>query len=221
MLFRSRALLTLFSTVCVLGLSACSTPKLYVSPDSSFRPGTDLVLILPTDIHGLAGNRTEKQALLYQSFGDAFGESAIVTEDIQQELSQLGMADLSWQLSHGLYHLVAEHGFFDFALEIDAHSTSKYAAVPARLARLTQYIQRKYHLLEEPDYIALAHIDSMGVADGGENIKYRVIAGIYSRRDERIERLVTYVKKSPNQDLAIRHDLDTLGVLLYRELVED
>lgn len=156
--------------------------------------------------------------MLYQSFADAFGESAIVTEDIRQDLSRLGLSDLSWQLSHGQYHLVTEHGLFDFDLEIDVHSTSKYAAVPARVARFTQYAQRKYHLLAEPNYIALAHIDSMGVADGGENIKYRVIAGIYSRRDERIERLVTYVKESPAQDLAILHDLDNLGVLLYREL---
>lgn len=219
-MLRSSALFILFSAVCVLGLFGCSTQMLYVNPDSSFRPNTDLVLILPTEVHGLSGDRTEKQAVLYQSFADAFGESAIVTEDIRQELSLLGLADLSWQLGHGQYHLVSDHGFFDFELEIDAHSTSKYADVPARLARLTQYIQRKYHLLEEPDYIALAHIDSMGVADGGENIKYRVIAGIYSRRDERIERLVTYVKKSPDHDLTILHDLDNLGVMLYRELAE-
>lgn len=220
MLLRSPVLLILFSAVCILGLSACSTQTLYVNPDSSFRPGADLVLILPTDIHGLPGNRAEKQAMLYQSFGDAFGESATVTEDIKQELSLLGLTDLSWQLSHGQYHLVSEHGYFDFDLERDAHSASKYVTVPAKLARLTQYIQRKYHLLEEPNYIAVAHIDSMGVADGGESIKYRVIAGIYSRRDGHIERLLTYVKKSPDQDLAILHDLDNLGVLLYRELAE-
>ena len=83
---------------------------------------------------------------------------------------------------------------------------------------LSQWLQQAYDLSAVPEYIAVAHIDSMGVSQAGKLIKYRVIAGIYSTQRQALERVLTYVTESPNHRTAILHDLDNLGFLIYREL---
>jgi len=83
---------------------------------------------------------------------------------------------------------------------------------------LSQWLQQAYQLSTVPEYIAVAHIDSMGVSQAKNLIKYRVIAGMYSTQRQALERVVTYVTESPNNHTAILHDLDNLGFLIYREL---
>jgi len=201
-------------------LTACSTQTLHTNTSLSMIAEDELFLLLPTDIHGLSGNRKEKEAVFYHSFLDAFGTRALKTEQLKNQLYNAGLADISWRMSHAMHHLVTEHGYFNYAAEYRAHEGNKFAKLDREIAYLTQWVTRYYGLAERPRYIAVAHIDSMGVAEAGEHIKYRVIAGIYSTEEQSLARVVSYVKESPNQNLAILHDLDNLGFLLHQELFE-
>jgi hypothetical protein len=203
-------------------LTACSTQTLYTNTNTRLGAIADdeFFLLLPTDIHGLSGNRKEKETVFYQSFLDAFGSRALKTEHLKDQLYRAGLADISWRMSHAMHHLVTAHGYFNYAAEQGAHDGNKFTQLDREIAHLTQWVTRHYGLTVPPRYIGVAHIDSMGVAEAGEHIQYRVIAGIYSTERQTLERVVSYVKKSSNQNLAILHDLDILGVLLYRELFE-
>lgn len=204
----------------VIFLTACSTQTLYTNTSLSAIADDELFLLLPTDIHGLSGNRTEKETVFYQSFLDAFGTRALKTEQLKNQLYYAGLTDISWRMSHAMHHLVTVHGEFNYAAEYGAHDGNKFAQLDREIAHLTQWVTRHYGLVTPPRYIAVAHIDSMGVAEAGEHIRYRVIAGIYSTEKQSLERVVSYVKESPNQNLAILHDLDNLGFLLHQELFE-
>ena len=209
-----------WSCLPLIFLTACSTQTLYTNTRLDAIADDELFLLLPTDIHGLSGNRKEKETVFYQSFLDAFGTSALKTEKLKDQLYSAGLADISWRMSHAMHHLVTAHGYFNYAAEHGSHEGNKFAQLDREIAQLTQWVTRHYGLAVPPRYIGVAHIDSMGVAEAGEHIKYRVIAGIYSTEKQSLERVVSYVKESPNQNLAILHDLDILGVLLYWELFE-
>ena len=204
-------------------ITGCSTPRLFINSDLPVIADDAKFIVLPTDIHGLSGSRLEKETIFYASFNSAFAEQAIHSSQLASRLKQHDFSDVSWKMSHAMHRLVTEHDCFSYT---DAYqlalnkciTSSKFRALDNDLYHLSQWLQQAYHLSAVPEYIAVAHIDSMGVSQAGELIKYRVIAGIYSTQRQALERVVTYVTESPNQRTAILHDLDNLGFLIYREL---
>jgi len=209
---------------CVASLiTACSTPRLFINSDLPVIANDAKFIVLPTDIHGLSGSRPEKEAIFYQSFNTAFAEQAIHSSQLASRLKQNGFADVSWKMSHAMHRLVTEHDCFSYTdayqLELNkGEASSKFRTLDNDVYHLNQWLQQEYQLSTAPEYIAVAHIDSMGVSQAGKLIKYRVIAGIYSIQGQALERVVTYVTESPNHRKAILHDLDNLGFLIYREL---
>ncbi|MCJ8350200.1 RNA polymerase subunit sigma [Moritella sp.] len=204
-------------------ITGCSTPRLFINSDLPVIADDAKFIVLPTDIHGLSGSRPEKETIFYASFNTAFAEQAIHLSQLASRLKQHDFADVSWEMSHAMHRLVTEHDCFSYTdayqLALNKGKTSsKFRALDNDLYHLSQWLQQEYHLSAVPEYIAVAHIDSMGVSQAGELIKYRVIAGIYSTQRQALERVVTYVTESPNQRTAILHDLDNLGFLIYREL---
>jgi len=204
-------------------ITGCSTPRLFVNSDLPAIPSDVQFLVLPTDIHGLSGARAKKEAIFYQSFKSAFNELAIDTPQLESRLKHHGFGDVSWKMSHAMHRLVTEFDCFSYTdayqLDLDdGEVSSKFRELDDDIYYLGQWLKQAYQWSDIPDYIAIAHIDSMGVSQAGRLIKYRVIAGIYSTQRKALERVVTYVTKSPNNHAAILHDLDNLGFLIYREL---
>jgi len=204
-------------------VTACSTPRLFINNDLPVIANDAKFIVLPTDIHGLSGSRSEKEVIFYQSFKAAFAEQAIDSSQLASRLKQHDFADVSWQMSHAMHRIVTEHDGFSYTdayqLELNnGEANSKFRALDNDVYHLSKWLQQEYHLSAVPEYIAVAHIDSMGVSQAGKLIKYRVIAGIYSTQRQALERVVTYVTESPNHRTAILHDLDNLGFLIYREL---
>ena len=204
-------------------ITGCSTPRLFINSDLPGIADDAKFIVLPTDIHGLSGSRPEKETIFYASFNTAFAEQAIHLSQLASRLKQHDFADVSWEMSHAMHRLVTEHDCFSYTdayqLALNKGKTSsKLRTLDNDVYHLSQWLQQAYDLSTVPEYIAVAHIDSMGVSQAGELIKYRVIAGIYSTQRQALERVVTYVTESPNQRTAILHDLDNLGFLIYREL---
>ena len=204
-------------------ITGCSTPRLFINNDLPAIADDAKFIVLPTDIHGLSGSRLEKETIFYASFNAAFADQAIHSSQLASRLKQHDFADVSWKMSHAMHRLVTEHDSFSYT---DAYQlalnkgqmSSKFRTLDNDVYHLNEWLQQEYHLSAVPEYIAVAHIDSMGVSQAGELIKYRVIAGIYSTQRQALERVVTYVTESPNHRTAILHDLDNLGFLIYREL---
>ncbi|WP_075532141.1 RNA polymerase subunit sigma [Moritella viscosa] len=214
----------LFLTVSfVLFVTSCSIQRLFVNSDFPAIASDAKLIVLPTDIHGLSGLRSDKEMIFYESFKTAFGEQAIDTPQLTARLKEKGYADISWKMSHAMHRLVTKSEGFSYT---DAYHSalnngetgSKFRTLDNELYHLSQWLLQAYQLSAVPEYIAVAHIDSMGVSQARNLIKYRVIAGMYSTQRQALERVVTYVAESPNNHTAILHDLDNLGFLIYREL---
>jgi len=214
----------LFLTVSfVLFVTSCSTQRLFINSDLPAIENDAKLIVLPTDIHGLSGSRSDKETIFYESFKTAFGQQAIETPQLTARLKAKGYADISWKMSHAMHRLVTKSDGFSYT---DAYysafnngeTRSKFRTLDNELYYLSQWLKQAYQLSAVPEYIAVAHIDSMGVSQAKNSIKYRVIAGVYSTQRQALERVVTYVTESPNNHIAILHDLDNLGFLIYREL---
>jgi len=218
--FFSRLLFTLF---CVLFVSSCSTQRLFINSDLPVIADDAKFILLPTDIHGLSGSKEEKEAVFYASFKAAFADKVINTPQLALRLKDRGFADVSWRMSHAMHQLATENECFSYAqgeqlTRANGEVNSKFRMLDRDVYQLSQWLKQAYALPHVPEYVAIAHLDSMGVSQAGKLIKYRVIAGIYSTEKQALERVVSYVAESPNQHKAILHDLDNLGFLIYREL---
>ena len=204
-----------------LFIAGCSTPRLFVNNDLPVIGNDAKFIVLPTAIHGLSGSRTEKEAIFYHSFKMAFADKIINTPQLTSRLKANGFADVAWQMSHAMHRLVSEYDAFSYAdgyqLELN-NGDSKFRTLDNDVYYLNQWLKQEYQQSEVAEYIAIAHIDSMGVSRAGKLIKYRVIAGIYSTQRQALERVISYVTASPNHHATILHDLDNLGFLVYREL---
>ncbi|MDX2320228.1 MAG: RNA polymerase subunit sigma [Moritella sp.] len=217
-----KLLLTLSLT---LFITSCSTPRLFINSDLPVIVDDAKFILLPTEIHGLSGENAAREAVFYESFEAAFGAQIINTPPHSSLLKNNGFVDVSWQMSHAMHRLVTEQDCFSYAqayqLALDnGEASSKFRALDRDVYQLSRWLKQAYQLPVVPEYIAIAHIDSMGVSLAGKLIKYRVIAGIYATQHQALERVVSYVAESPNHHKAILHDLDNLGFLIYRELFE-
>ena len=216
----NRVLVFLLSTL----LTGCATPVLYSNSRVSEMADEALFLLLPSVIHGLAGDRMAKEWLLYRSFVDAFADRGLSSERLNKRRYQIDFVELSWQMSHAMQHLVTVHDSYDYGQAYtfgdSGHSQDRFYQLDIELSRLAQLLRSDSQLAVRPDYLALIHIDSLGVSAGGEQLKYRVVAGIYSLPQQRLERVLSLVQQTPDQALAIEHDLDILGMLVYRQLFE-
>lgn len=213
----------LFTLSCVLFVSSCSTQRLFINSDIPVIADDAKFILLPTVIHGLSGSKVEKESVLYASFNMAFGERKIDTPQLSTRLKMNGFGDVSWQMSHAMHRIVTEQDCFSYtqAYQLGLENgqvNSKFRALGRDLEQLSEWLKQAYQLTSVPEYIVVAHIDSMGVSNAGKLIKYRVIAGIYSTQRQALERVVSYVTESPNHQATILHDLDNLGFLIYREL---
>lgn len=220
-IYRTIQLLLVISAT--LQLSGCSTPRLFINSDLPAISHDAQFIVLPTDIHGLSGSKATKEAVFYHSFSTAFGDRLIETPDITELFKRSDFSELSWKMSHAMHRLVTERDCFSYSigyqLELEeGEASSKFRTLDEDVYYLGNWLKKTYQLLDVPEYIAIAHIDSMGVSQAGKLIKYRVIAGIYSTELQALERVVSYVTESPNHHTAILHDLDNLGFLIYREL---
>jgi hypothetical protein len=207
----------------VLLVSSCTTQRLFINSDIPVIADDAKFILLPTDIHGLSGSKVEKESVLYTSFTMAFGDRKIDTPALSTRLKMNGFGDVSWQMSHAMHQIVTDQECFSYtqAYQLGLENgqvNSKFRALGQDLEQLSLWLKQAYQLTSVPDYIVVAHIDSMGVSNAGKLIKYRVIAGIYSTQRQALERVVSYVTESPNHQATIFHDLDNLGFLIYREL---
>ncbi len=223
MLFIQYFIKLFFTVGVVLFISSCSTPRLFINSDLPAIASDAKFIVLPTDIHGLSGSRAEKETIFYGSFKTAFGEQAIDTLQLKARLKEKGYADISWKMSHAMHRLVSKSDGFSYTAAYHSalnsgEASSKLRTLDSELYYLNKWLQQTYQLSAAAEYIAVAHIDSMGVSQANNLIKYRVIAGMYSTQRQALERVVTYVTESPNNHTAILHDLDNLGFLIYREL---
>ncbi|QFI39151.1 RNA polymerase subunit sigma [Moritella marina ATCC 15381] len=213
----------LFICSCVLFVSSCSTPRLFINNDIPVIADDAKFILLPTVIHGLSGSKVEKEAVFYGAFKMAFGERKIDTPELSTRLKKNGFAEVSWQMSHAMHHIVTDQDCFSYtqAYQLGLENgqvNSKFRVLGRDLEQLSLWLKQAYQLASVPEYIAVAHIDSMGVSKAGKLIKYRVIAGVYSTQRQALERVVSYVTESPNHQDTILYDLDNLGFLIYREL---
>lgn len=212
-----------FTLLCVFFISSCSTQRLFINSDLPVIADDAEFIVLPTEIHGLSGSKSEREAVFYASFKTAFKDKTIDTPKLSLRLKDNGFADVSWRMSHAMHRLVTDNACFSYTQGYqlalaNGEANSKFRALDRDVYQLSQWLQQAYQLSRVPEYIAIAHIDSMGVSQAGKLIKYRVIAGIYSTEKQALERVVSYVAESPNHPKAILHDLDNLGFLIYREL---
>ena len=223
MLFIQYFIKLFFAVSLVVSISSCSTQRLFINSDLPAIARDAKFIVFPTDIHGLSGLRSDKEMIFYESFKTAFGEQAIDTPQLTARLKEKGYADISWKMSHAMHRLVTKSEGFSYtdayhsALN-NGETKSKFRTLDNELYYLSQWLKQAYQLSTVTEYIAVAHIDSMGVSQAKNSIKYRVIAGMYSTQRQALERVVTYVTESPNNHTAILHDLDNLGFLIYREL---
>lgn len=214
----------LFTLYCVLFISSCSSPRLFINSDVAVIADDAEFILLPTQIHGLSGPKLDREAVFYASFKAAFNEQIIHTPQLDLQLKEHGFADVSWRMSHAMHRLATENTCFSYTQGYqlalaNGEVNSTFRALDRDIYQLNLWLKQTYQLSHVPEYIAIAHIDSMGVSQAGKLIKYRVIAGIYSTQKQALERVVSYVTESPNQHNAILHDLDNLGFLIYRELL--
>ena len=203
--------------------TSCSTQRLFINRDLPVIASDAKFMLLPTEIHGLSGSKAAKEVVFYESFKAAFDEQRINPPQLPLRLKGNGFTDVSWQMSHAMHRLVTEQDCFSYtqAYQLalaNGETGSKFRALDSDVNQLSQWLKQAYQLPVVPEYIAIAHIDSMGVSQAGKLIKYRVIAGIYSTERQALERVVSYVTESPNHHKTILHDLDNLGFLIYREL---
>lgn len=208
---------------CALFISSCSNQRLFINSELPVIAANAKFLILPTEIHGLSGSKAEKEAIFDASFQAAFADQRIPAPDLALRLKDAGFADVSWRMSHAMHQLVMEGECFSYAQGYQlalasGENNSKFRMLDRDVYQLTQWLKQTYTHPQTPEYIVIAHLDSMGVSQAGKLIKYRVIAGIYATEKQALERVVSYVTESPNQHKTILHDLDNLGFLLYRAL---
>ncbi|SQD78997.1 hypothetical protein [Moritella yayanosii] len=71
-----------------------------------------------------------------------------------------------------MHRIVTEHDCFSYTdayqLALNQGATSsKFITLDNDVYYLSQWLQQAYHLSAVPEYIAVAHIDSMGVSQAG------------------------------------------------------
>ena len=195
-------------------LMSCTSTKLFVRPGSTPPdPSVDKFLIMPVDIH-LKGDETAQGAALFAGFVAAFQENGIPLQPIKPVLEAVGLGNLSWEMAHGMYHLVSAHGKYDFREDATFHGDSKLPIIIEGAAKLIETAATELKLDFKPKYVAVAHIVSAS-SSVPKTVGYRVIGGIYNVEAGMIDQVIWYESSTADDDAAILAEMSTIGGKLY------
>jgi hypothetical protein len=170
-------------------------------------------IVMPVDIHGLPGDKMKLGAALFGGFVGGFGGNGISLQPIKPALEAAGMGNLSWELAHGIYHVVSFHKLYDLKMDKDR---AKLAAIPELVAKLVDLAATNLKLDFKPRFVVMAHIDGKGKGRLPGTLKYRVIGAVYDVQLQKVH-AVTYFEKT-TAEKAIMAEMATLGKQLFAEL---
>lgn len=174
----------------------------------------DKFIIMPADIHGMPGDATENAAALFGGFVGAFKESGVPLQPIKPALEAAGMGNLSWEMAHGMYHVVSVHNTFDLKKDSTYHGDSKLAAYAEMTAKLVKLAAEKLSLDFDPTYVTCVHIDKQGGGMGGM-MKYRVIGAIYNVKAGMIDKVIWYEQNTGSDPKVVLAEMASIGPKLH------